>query len=704
MIIIVLTGIFGQYVGINKTESNEVLQESTVINGTVISFEQKSGDYTQLIIKDTNGKKTLIKYFDKIEASKLIGYYIKLNGKFEKIEGRRNPNCFDYRLFLKTKGISRVFLMEKYEKIRLEKPILNFIAKKKENFKNYLVESIGTENAGFGIAILYGDKSILDQDIRNEFEKNSTAHLIATSGLHMGLIYGFFCFVFRSKRNLVKNVLIILILLFFCALANFSLSVIRAFIMILVHIIALIIHERFDLLTAMSISMLIVLIHNPYNIYSISFQMSYIAVAIIAFCLPLFKNLNISSGLKNTLIPAFVIQIGMTPLTVYTFNNFSFIGFILNIPLIFLGSLIISIGVVLMILQMAIGQSPMLLTEIFSQGIKLLIRINSIGYNNGEFNTDMVSPPLFIVVLFYVILFYCFSEYNIILFVRKHYNTIFINIAIAIIIILLGIQIFPYEFKNVNVYFVDVGQGHCTVFKENGKVIMIDGGGSTFTEIGENTVKPFLLKNGMKYVDLAIATHLDTDHYRGLCELARAGMIKKMAIYEGNNVKIDEILKDTELKKSQIIYLKKNDIINIENNFKLEVIFPKQKSQNTYKKESLIDDENTKSLVMKVKSNNLEFLITGDIGKEVEKSLDIGEIDVLQIPHHGSNSSTSNELLIKTNPKVAVIQVGKNNYGHPNEEVIEKLKKECIIVYRNDFCGAIGFITNSKNIVKEIDY
>lgn len=195
-----------------------------------------------------------------------------------------------------------------------------------------------------------------------------------------------------------------------------------------------------------------------------------------------------------------------------------------------------------------------------------------------------------------------------------------------------------------------------------------------------------------------MATHLDNDHYLGLKELAQNGMIKKLALYKGNSIIEDKILRECNLKRNDMLYLARGNKLKIDENLFVEIIAPLPKVKSQYVDELKSGDENARSIVAKVYLNDLVYLITGDIDTDTEEKLK-GNLrcHVIQVPHHGSKDSSSDYLLNSAKPKVAVFQVGKNNYGHPSPHVIEKYKNSGIIINRNDTQGAIGFIFKDGN-------
>ena len=221
---------------------------------------------------------------------------------------------------------------------------------------------------------------------------------------------------------------------------------------------------------------------------------------------------------------------------------------------------------------------------------------------------------------------------------------------------------------------VDVGQGDCLHVKsKDNRNIIFDGGGRTEYNVGEKILKPYFLHNGKSRLEGAFVTHLHTDHYKGIEELNRCFKIGKV-IYKG----------------------RRGDKYSIGKGVFVEILWPE-------KQDFTIDDENENSLIFKVTVDGTSILVTGDIGKDGEARLieryrgtGILKCDILKIPHHGSKYSSSDEFLKETDPKIAIIGVGKNNYGHPSDEVIEKLHQKGIITYRTDHHGAVGVIKEER--------
>ncbi len=263
-----------------------------------------------------------------------------------------------------------------------------------------------------------------------------------------------------------------------------------------------------------------------------------------------------------------------------------------------------------------------------------------------------------------------------------------------------------------------------------GSVYLIDGGGSSDYDVGRKTLREYLLKNGMSHVDGTFVTHLHTDHYKGICELAKAGMVEHLYVYDGYRPCEAQICEETGLRADQIDYLYAGQRLELQKpggllrsrvekdadeTVSVTVLWPEKKTDSEYVR-LLADEtnENDMSLLLRVDYLGVSMLATGDMDENGENAVIASvrkngdaldseplQSDILKVGHHGSKTSTSELFLNYVNPLVAVIQVGKNMYGHPTPEAIARLEGDGAAVYRNDLDGAVGIVIG-KGVIRRI--
>ena len=248
--------------------------------------------------------------------------------------------------------------------------------------------------------------------------------------------------------------------------------------------------------------------------------------------------------------------------------------------------------------------------------------------------------------------------------------------------------------NNMVTHFIDVGQGDCILVQVNNKNLLIDSG----TSDSKEKVIRYLKNNNIRKLDYVVATHPHDDHIGGM-----ASVIKN---FEVGKFYAPKVTSSTLAFQDMIAALKNKDLkINIGKfgvfldlgpNTSCVILTP---NKSTYK------DTNNYSSAIKISYKNSTYLFTGDIETLSEQELlnknyDLN-CDVLKVPHHGSNSSTSEDFLEKVCPKIAVISCGINNsYGHPSKETTNKLKGINCITYRTDLNGTIILVSDGTTVKK----
>jgi len=644
----------------------------------------------------------------------LAGKVVRLKGRFTLPSGMRNPGLFDYRLFLRTKGIIGIVNTQysHLEVIGHQESLSVFTQRLKDVFSSCLEKYMESDTKALFLGILFGDKSLIDEDIYEAFQRNGCAHILSVSGIHVSIIYIYISRLFRNRRSHAGSVCVLGLLLFYVALADFSASVVRAAVMIGIHILSKFLHRRYDLLCCISFSALLMLLYNPFYLFNLGFQLSYLAVFTLAFALPAAESkinkLKESRRfgwlitIAKAFAPVFAVQAGMAPATAYHFQYFSLSAFFINLPVIALAGLILPLGMGLLALVLVMGEP----CTIFGFGstmagllVDTMIKLNRLAGELSISSMNVTSPPVPALVIYYGFFFFLTSESFLILKKTGKRG----GILVICLCILCCSFYAPFAMGKTagrpDIVFLDVGQGDCIHIRTpEGKNILIDGGGGEY-DTGKKILAPYLLKNGALSVDLAVVTHLHQDHYGGIVSLCNRMPVKKLAVYSANFVREENILAETGLDAGSLVYVDAGDRIRLGKDVYIDVLYPEQKNhEGCHQLIADRDDENYSCLVLWVYYRGVSLLVTGDMGFEGEMALmdllgvserTMLKADILKVGHHGSRFSSGQEFLDAVDPKIAVIQVGKNNFGHPHPDVIEKLTKKDIIVLRNDIDGAV---------------
>lgn len=238
--------------------------------------------------------------------------------------------------------------------------------------------------------------------------------------------------------------------------------------------------------------------------------------------------------------------------------------------------------------------------------------------------------------------------------------------------------------NNLHVYYIDVGQADSILITNENHSILIDAGNNE----DENTVVNFIKDKGITNLDYAVGTHPHEDHIGGMDDVINNIDIDKIYLPEiqTNTKTYQDVLEAIKNKNKKIKSFRKGDKFSV-GEAEFEVMT-----------DSILDKNNLNlsSNIIRMTFNGTSFLFTGDAETENEKTINWEQTDVLKVGHHGSTTSTSQKFLNQIKPKYAIISVGKNNdYGHPKEKILERLKKVGSEIYRTDECGTIEItVTN----------
>ncbi|MBE6029324.1 MAG: DNA internalization-related competence protein ComEC/Rec2 [Clostridiales bacterium] len=708
------------------TKESMELMESPVY-GEITDCEkrktQSDEPYLQMTVRTEQGRVLCKSYKNGfIKGQPAEGCMAEIYGRMKDPPGKRNPGCFDYALHLRSQGVVKTMTCSRitiYPVRPFAQAPLSSIRYRVFLFRESFLERLAAETdhptAALIRALLFGDKGSLDEEMLEAFRKNGTAHILAVSGLHIGIIYGFILKLWRWRRGKAFLLFNTTFFLLYATAAGFSPSVTRAVVMVLLHIAASIRNKHYDLANAAFLVFFIVMVRNPFMIFNVGFQMSFLAVLTLTMVLPYLNRFY--SGLFAA---SAAVQIGLGPFMLFHFNYIPLLAVIVNVPVVALAGLIVPLSLVCLALSPFRLLAPAAgLLESLCGGLR---KLNETTQIDGFTTFQLQSPPLWLLAVYYLgLLLFATEEGRLCLIRAVRRGRYILRMLILITLLSAGFAAFASDgFEDCNITFVDVGQGDCVCIRTERGYYLFDGGGSADYNVGKSVLREYLLKNGISHIDGAFVTHLHTDHYKGICELSQLGMVDRIYVYEANKLKEEQVVEDTGLPREAVCYLKAGDIVSLEGDLRnndfvnVEILHPKHKTDAEYRQMMEQEtDENLMSLVFKVtfagRNGRTGVLITGDMGEEGEKEMlrDYQtalklQSHILKVGHHGSKTSTSEGFLSAVRPAIAVIQVGVNNmYGHPAPETLERLADSGAFVFRNDLMGAVGFAIK-KGEVKEV--
>ena len=562
------------------------------------------------------------------------------------------------------------------------------------HIRQYLIDLIKTvfpaDTEAFARALLLGDDNDISYELNTAFKVSGIRHIIAVSGLHVSILFGLI-YTLTGKRRVLTALLGIPVLILFAAVAGFTPSVIRACVMHGLMILAMLFIREYDAPTALSFAALVMLVVNPLVITSVSFQLSIGCMAGIFLFAHRIKNwllednhLGHSKGKdwRSKLIRGFAGSVAVslgaisitTPLSALYFGAVSLISPLTNLLTLWIVSLVFYGIMTVCLTGMYWTGGAAALAWLFSWPIRYIQELTMILAKIPM--AAVYTKSIYIVIW----LGLCYLLFLIFLLMKNKKPLLFSCLALVSLCAALFASWLPPLTDPYRITVLDVGQGQSIILQGKGRTYLVDCGGS-YADDAADAAAETLLSMGISRIDGLILTHFDEDHAGG------AEMFLSRIAADALFLPAWDDDAEIGMRLSQYphgeVYIMDRD---------LELSW--QESKLTIVTSDFRDSDNESSLCVLFQSSNCDILITGDRGTLGEKllmrRLELPKLDVLVVGHHGSRYSTSQELLEMTQPKLAVISVEKDNrYGHPVQEVLERLESFGCRIYRTDRDGTI---------------
>jgi competence protein ComEC len=623
-------------------------------------------------------------------------------GNIEKPKSAVNPGGFNYKRYLAGLGVSgTVYIRTSSDVCLAGIKGGGWLHKLGFSIKNYVLKIIefclDKNQAGLLSGMIIGYKDGLDENAYNAFSKAGLTHIMVASGMNVAFIILPLTYIFKKMQigSSATSILIIAVLILFVFVAGFSASVVRAVIMGIIILLGKLIMRETDIFTSISAAAIILLFINPYTIFDIGFQLSFSAtISLVMFYQKIKERIDhkyLPNIISDTLAATIAAQIGVVPITLYYFNNLSTISILSNLLVVPVVQVITIIGFIMVFAGIININLAVLIGYINNTFLSFVLFITENTAKLPYASLKLPTPPLWLIILYYIAVLYIFKWRQ---FVKNKQSFKYVKyICIALTILIIAIKnIIP---KPLEITFLDVGQGDSTFIRTaHGTKIFIDGGGraagskSTF-DVGEAVVVPYILDQGTKKIDIVIATHGHSDHTEGLEAILKEMSVGRIILPDTDGKGFEKLINLCSQKQINIVECKKGDIIRLDEDTVFDVLSPLEFEQDHLSQQSLNDS----SLVLKLKYKNFKALFQGDAETPIElrmleQGLDLSA-EILKVGHHGSYSSTSEEFVKQSIFKYAVISVGKNNFGHPSQFVVDRLTESGVLPFRTDESGAV---------------
>ena len=657
---------------------------------------KSSLDKTQSKILITRMGQTILCTFD-LKNDIKVGHRIFFNGNLTYFTESRNPGEFNQALFYSCRGVlfssnnSCIIAKSKsYDNIR--QFLYTTRTKNEAVFKKYLA----IEDAAIMKAMLLGEKSEIDTETKELFQKNGIAHILAISGLHISFI-GMTLFKLLQQLQLPKLLTFVIsetTIILYVIMVGFSPSSFRALFMFSLFLLSKLLKRSYDMITALGTAGILLLLEQPMYLFDCAFLLSFLAIAGIGVFCKRFTNLIYHPPkYTNGFFSSLFVFLTTLPVMLYFYFEISFLSIFLNLIVIPLMSVLLVSGILLLFLD---GITILCVLPAGVVSLILLIYktccVHLERFDMGRYN---LGRPHVIQIVIYYILFIlsCYLP-------CKKKKTVFVTfVFLACFILFTKVQ------NGIDIYMIDVGQGDsCVIINENRNVYMIDGGSSSKTNIGKRRIIPFLKSKGIGTIEAVFLSHPDSDHMNGIQEILENDTreqihINTIYILDGTKKEYENIVELARKNRTEISGIRRGFRIE-DKSLVLNCIYPKTPDY--------IDSLNNSSLIMDIEYHDFHMLSMGDLEASGEQKMlpyinqKSQQYNALKVSHHGSNTSTSEAFLSVVNPEMAIVSCGKNNpYGHPHKEVILRLQNSGCQILQTRMSGCIDIHVN-KNGKKKV--
>ncbi|MFC1580858.1 DNA internalization-related competence protein ComEC/Rec2 [Thermodesulfobacteriota bacterium] len=678
----------------------------------------------------------LVNIFQKGRAF-VAGEKIRLSAKLRPFRNFNNPGRYNYERAMQVRGITCAASVSDGRRIvsmgrgRLGFPG-NLLEKVRSPVRDFFSENLSPDDRALYLALVLGERQELTPEVREPFDRAGLGHILAVSGLHIGLVAwlvftaAIFCLsrsywlVLRFSLRKAAAILTCFPVIAYACIAGFQVSSQRAMIMVLAFLLSIVLGREKDLWSTLALAALLVLAINPLAIFSISFQLSFFAVTGILWLTPalhrrMFQSnwdleskktfssrlLAYAAGLISVTLSATIF---LLPLTAFYFHRVSLVSLPANLLVVpVMGFWVLPLG---LLASLSLPFSQPLAAFFLGLGTWGLEWIREIAGALTRFSWSsiwVITPNILELSGMYGLLFFLF-------FFRGRR---WAKAGLCLILLLMTVDVFYWVYRtqfnpHVKVTFLDVGQGSSALVQlPGGKRMLIDGGGypGNFFDTGRMVVAPFLLREKIKRVDYLILSHPQSDHMNGLGFIASHfnprefwsnGVHVQTSVYR----ELMAIISSKNIKARTPLELAGGMEIS---EVKIDVLHPPTAPGESPGQDNNLGVNNL-SLVLKLTYRGVSILFPGDLEKEGEAMVvsragsSLGS-DVLVAPHHGSRGSCTKAFLEKIRPRVVIISCGKGNtFGFPHRETIQRIKEVKGRVIRIDRAGAIDLTISPKGL------
>lgn len=616
-----------------------------------------------------------------VESDFSVGTRLMIKGGLEKPSPSRNPGGFDYQQYLLSSKIPAMMTVKINEVswVGPDKlmPLMQFGLKTRDHILSSLKRNLSEEKAALMAAMLTGYREDLTDTMENAFSAAGLTHIMAVSGANLGILLLPLIWLFKMlglDRRIVA-ICAMPFVFFFILITGMEASVLRASVMAFVILAGKALDRKADLINSLGIASLVILVVNPFMLFHAGFLLSFGATAGLGLLYARIHRLIpewLPAFIREALAATISAQAGVLPLMILYFSKISLISLLSNLLVVPLTGITSVIGMISVIADSLYAPLGTLMGYLLQGLLHMILIITdacaSIPW--AQVNVQHWSPAA--IVVYYALLILS-GAYGLPFFIRYKKAVAACALLFGVILIVQGML--PGRLK---VTFVDVGQGDSALISTaEGRNYLIDGGGNYREEetgyAGQKVLLPLLMHEGIAELDQVLVSHAHLDHLSGVLTLLQDYPVKSVGLpeYPGAEQDFADLIQICVERGITVQYLSAGDELKLDSKTTLSILHPDGSSAPAG------GNLNNTSLCCLLQYDRFRVLFTGDLETDGERALlsynTSLDCDILKVAHHGGKNATSKRLLQAVTPETAIISVGKNSYGHPSPEVLERL-------------------------------
>ena len=611
---------------------------------------------------------------------------VRLRGTLVKLTSFRNPGGFDSDTYNRVQALGA--RLDKAQLVAVNNSVSwqQRLALWNLRLGERMQEVAGAELGKVLSSMVLGGSSRLDEEMRDVFAANGIAHLLSVSGTHLVFLTGLLLAVLRPLTLLWRKTLLLVILAFYAALCGLRPPVLRALLMSAVLVWSGSGAKRGRLLCLSAMTMLCC---RPLWLLDIGFQLSFAAAAGLLTLLPACSKIftqRLSAIVREALAVTLAAQLATLPLEIAYFHQFSLVAFISNpllVPVLELAAQAALLGCLLPYGELFLQAAAFLLAQALQQAQWLAAL---------PFSTLVIGEqPAPCIILYYAALA-VWADFSWLQFFSYRERRLIIGTCLSLLA-----AVFIYgRFGSIplTAYFLDVGQGDCTVIvTPERKIVVADTGGLRNYAVGSRVVASFLRSLGYNRIDILLLSHYDFDHVGGAKDLLRQLQAEQVLLpnerLTEETAKIQQAIVQ-QAQGSRLHIVRSGESFRLDEVTQLRIVDAPAEAVSG----------NEASTLAAVQSAQGSLLLTGDMGEQREENLQLTQAyTVLKAAHHGSRYSTGSDFLRQVQPRLTVLSCGEGNrYGHPHAEVLTRLREAGSSIARTDKDGCVKVVFDEKGI------